>query len=699
MTFDLVEGETNTASNVGASGVGVFKQKTGSDLEFKNIKAGSPKITVVDDVADDEIEIDVVPSEILTASSVTATVIAASAVTTAKINTGAVTTAKIAASAVTTAKINTGAVTTVKIAASAVTTAKINTGAVTNAKIGASAVTTTKIAATAVAAAKIAPSAVTTTKIAASAVTTTKINTGAVTTAKIAASAITTTLINATAVTAAKIAPSAVTTTKIAASTITIAKISETLLATILSPKYGITWDESADTYTRTGCLVSVSTGSSPSDTLIPIQAAMRRCIINDAGVVQYYLDPADSTKRVGGGAADLTGVDGQVMVEIPAFYYRYAYSGTTHTWEISLTPLSGFSLHPAFIKNNEFVPYRYIGAYEGSLYDISASRYVNGLQLTAGSVTFTNATSVISRTGESHPFTRLEVGDKIVVAGTTNNNGTFTVSVTGDQSITVTEALVDETAASTTIGTEKDFTATTGDKLCSVSGKAPINDLTRLNGRTIVKNRGAGWRQQDYDLISAVQLLYLIEYASFYSQSTIGNGLTDWTSGTWDGWNDLNPIEVTGGSNSNGNATANTSGGDGITGSYMSYRGIENFFGHIWQWVDGINVNNDVPYVSNNDTDFVDDTITNYTALGITLANANGYQDTLEQISRGFLPASVGASSSAKITDYYYQAAGWRVVTLGGHASHGAFAGAFYLYAGAASSSSYRNFGVRLAF
>lgn len=52
-------GENNTASNVSVGGVGVFKQKTGVDLEFRGVNAASSKAIVVLDAANNEIDIDV----------------------------------------------------------------------------------------------------------------------------------------------------------------------------------------------------------------------------------------------------------------------------------------------------------------------------------------------------------------------------------------------------------------------------------------------------------------------------------------------------------------------------------------------------------------------------------------------------------------------------------------------------------------
>lgn len=60
--FTQSGGESNTASNVGTSGHGVFNQKTGVNLEFRNVAAGSSKVDV--SLNSNNILIDAVSTEI-----------------------------------------------------------------------------------------------------------------------------------------------------------------------------------------------------------------------------------------------------------------------------------------------------------------------------------------------------------------------------------------------------------------------------------------------------------------------------------------------------------------------------------------------------------------------------------------------------------------------------------------------------------
>ncbi len=57
-------GETNTASNIGTAGVGVYKQKSGVDIELKKINAGSSKVSITDDTGNNEIDVDVVEANL-----------------------------------------------------------------------------------------------------------------------------------------------------------------------------------------------------------------------------------------------------------------------------------------------------------------------------------------------------------------------------------------------------------------------------------------------------------------------------------------------------------------------------------------------------------------------------------------------------------------------------------------------------------
>ena len=92
----------------------------------------------------------------------------------------------------------------------------------------------------------------------------------------------------------------------------------------------------------------------------LPVQSLMRRCVVNDSGVVLYYLGENDSTKKEDGSAADLSGATGQVMVEVPEHYRKTslnAAQGYMDT-EISLYPFDGAVRVPRYL----------ISAYEASL-------------------------------------------------------------------------------------------------------------------------------------------------------------------------------------------------------------------------------------------------------------------------------------------------------------------------------------------
>ena len=112
----------------------------------------------------------------------------------------------------------------------------------------------------------------------------------------------------------------------------------------------------------------------------------------------------------------------------------------------------------------------------------------------------------------------------------------------------------------------------------------------------------------------------------------------------------------TTGGSTSIGNASSPSTNDD----TWMSYRGIENFYADIFEWIDGINFSERLVYTSNTQSTFASDVFSGaYTSTGVTLPSS-GYIKDMSFSIKGFIPTnSTGGSDSTYVTDYVDSRAG----------------------------------------
>ena len=238
-------------------------------------------------------------------------------------------------------------------------------------------------------------------------------------------------------------------------------------------------------------------------------------------------------------------------------------------------------------------------------------------------------------------------------------------------------------------------------DRLASVSGVYPMVGQIRARFRSLADNNGSGWRQLDFWLASAVQLLYLIEYDAFNSQQVLGLGNVSSTYLESSSNQNDSPHTIAGASNALGNRSTNRtqpSAGARPGIAYMSYRGIENFYGNCWNFVDGFNLINFAAWVTNSRANFVDDVTTNMTNVG-TLASTSGFATDIVNYGGTFLPSAVGGSSTTRLTDQLFVSSGNRVALLGGSAVSGVGAGVFCWSLSNDSSFRSRSIGARACF
>lgn len=164
---------------------------------------------------------------------------------------------------------------------------------------------------------------------------------------------------------------------------------------------YGVEVDFKNKKFTRLAGAVNRTPGEG-FDNILCFGGRKRCNLTNDGRVAAYYGEAGFSTtgkltQTVDRNPAGTENPDAslqfasgtivQVMVEQPKFYYKVVpleiekkkKGGITRKvrYYVSDTPKAGFKLHPAFIENGNENEKIYLAAFEGSLYDSSASAYI----------------------------------------------------------------------------------------------------------------------------------------------------------------------------------------------------------------------------------------------------------------------------------------------------------------------------------
>lgn len=159
----------------------------------------------------------------------------------------------------------------------------------------------------------------------------------------------------------------------------------------------GVEVDLENNTFTRTDDAVGLNAGDDFDD--FRTYRNRRRCIVTDDKVIlAFYGEPGyietgytDREFKVDGKVYPV-GTNVQVMVYQPKFYYKVTPIKMVQTgsgqlirsalYQIAEKPLTGFTIHPNFRRNNEDIPYVLYSAYEASSQKEDGNYIINNTEL-----------------------------------------------------------------------------------------------------------------------------------------------------------------------------------------------------------------------------------------------------------------------------------------------------------------------------
>lgn len=395
----------------------------------------------------------------------------------------------------------------------------------------------------------------------------------------------------------------------------------------------------------------------------LPIQSRMRRCVINDEGVVQYYLHPTDSTLKDNGSPAKLDGTDGQVMVEIPAFYYKCEQDADGATVMISEYPLPGY--HRQRLQ--------YVSAYQATI-----DRERNALA------------SVASMAERYRGCGNQQAWD-----------GTY------------------RTALGRPVGA---VSLTNFRSYARARGAYGLNGAG-WNCYTYEANRAIYWLFViEYATLNSQAAFNAEVDSNGFKQGGLGAGVSNINSSKWSAFNNYYPFVPCGITNTLGNATGVVSyempteydpdAAEPLVTEVPSYRGIENPFGHVFHWMDGalINVQSDeaggrsLLYVSFDPAKYSSTSVADYELVGDVPRNSGYIKRLLLGEGLCNIPYDTGGGSSTYHCDYFWTSVPstgsvLRGLNVGGYANYGLYDGLTSTNTNNAPTDATARIGSRLCF
>lgn len=218
-----------------------------------------------------------------------------------------------------------------------------------------------------------------------------------------------------------------------------------------------------------------------------------------------------------------------------------------------------------------------------------------------------------------------------------------------------------------------------------SQSGGKPKADITRSAARSGIHGLGGTIWQSDIQIRMTIWMLYLVEFADWNSQKTIGKGCGDNSATGNMGYTDSMPYH-----------TGTTQNSRDSYGLGTQYRNIEGLWDNVFDWGDGCYYNSAGLNIIMNPNNFSD--TSGGTAVGVpTSGRPSAFAvATKSGLEWCIYPTATGGSETTYSSDYWGFGASSPCLYFGGDYGQGGSYGLFYVNCNSVSGSG-RGIGCRL--